>query len=160
MKHSSQARYPASSDVVIKMFCDPEFHKRKMDKLGIRYEILEEDHNGDEFRLKVERHVPVKASGIVKKIMPATTQVVNDECWNQSDKSGTVVVETKGVPLDMRCSAQMRDEGDECVIDYNWEIKARIPIGGGALEKFVVGDMGKSEAEERDVGVELLDDYR
>ena len=160
MKHSTQARYPASADVVIKMFSDPDFHKRKMDQLGITYDILAEENDGDEFRIKAERHVPIQASGIVTKIMPATTQVVNDERWRLSDKSGLVVVETKGVPLDMSCTAQMRDDGDECVIDYDWEIKARIPIGGGALEKFVVNDMQKREAEERDVGISLLDDYR
>ncbi len=160
MKHTSQARYPAPADVVIKMFCDADFHKRKLEKLGIRYEILAEEKSGDQFRLKAERAVPVQASGIVKKIMPATTQVVNDERWNLSDKSGSVLVETKGVPLDMSCTAQMRDEGDECVIDYHWEIKARIPLGGGALEKFVVKDMAKGEAEELAVGISFLDEYR
>ena len=160
MKHTSLARYPAPADVVIKMFCDPAFHKAKMDKLGISYQILAEASDGDEFQLKAERKVPIQATGIVKKIMPATTQVVNDERWSLSDKSGSVVVETKGVPLDMRCTAQMRDEGDECVIEYSWEIKARIPLGGGALEKFVINDMQKSEAAERDAGVTFLDDYR
>ncbi len=160
MKRTTQARYPASSDVVIKMFCDPGFHTRKMDKLGIKHEILEQNEQGDEFRIKVLRHVPIEASGIVKKIMPATTQVVNDERWSRSDKSGAVVVETKGVPLEMSCTAQMRDDGDGCLIEYDWTIKARIPLGGGALEKFVAGDMEKGEARELEVGISFLDEYR
>lgn len=160
MKHTTKASYPAPADVVIKMFCDADYHKRKMDKLGISYQILEENSDGDEFQLKAERQVPVQASGIVKKIMPATTQVVNDERWRVSDKSGSVVVETKGVPLDMSCTAQMTDEGDGCVIEYTWNIKARIPLGGGALEKFVVNDMTKREAEEQAVGISFLDEYR
>lgn len=160
MQFETQGRYPASSDVVLKMFTDKDFHVAKMNKLGIRHEILQCDSDGDEFIIKAERAVPVQASGIVKKIMPATTQVVNDERWRLSDKSGSVVVQTKGVPLDMSCTAQMHDEGDECVITYKWNIKAKIPLGGGALEKFVRNDMEGREAEELEAGISFLDDYR
>ena len=160
MQFETQGRYPAPADVVRKMFTDQNFHTSKMDKLGIRYEILDCESGGDEFRIKAERHVPVQASGVVKKIMPSTTQVVNDERWRLSDKTGSVEVQTKGVPLEMSCTAQMKDEGDECVITYQWTIKAKIPIGGGALEKFVRNDMQGREAEELAVGISLLDNYR
>lgn len=160
MKHTTQARYPASSDVVMKMFCDTAFHTRKMDMLGVRYEVLEDGSDGDEYRIKAVRHVPIEASGIVKKIMPETTTVVNDESWRMSDKTGAVVIETKGVPMDMSCSAHMRDEGDECIVQYDWDVKARIPLGGGALEKFVINDMKKGEAREREIGISCLDQYR
>lgn len=160
MKHTTESRYPAPSDVIIKMFTDKDYHCRKMDALGIDYDVLEAASDGDEFHIKVERRVPVEASGIVKKIMPSTTTVVNDERWRLSDKSGSVHVDTKGVPLQMSCTAQMRDEGDECVIEYQWDIKAKIPLGGGALEKFVAGDMQKREAAEIQAAIDLLDDYR
>lgn len=160
MKHKTEARYPAPSAVVMAMFCDTEFHKRKLEKLGYDYEILAEEDDGETFQLKVQRIVPVEASGIVKKIMPATSTVVNDEHWNRSNNSGGVVVTTKGVPLDMACTVQMRDEGDGCVVEYDWDVKARIPLGAGALEKFVIGDMKKGEARELEAGISFLDDYR
>jgi len=160
MKLQTQARYSAPSEVVIKAFTDEAFHRAKMDQLGIEFEILASDASGDSYRLQAKRLVPINASGIVAKIMPKTSEVVNDETWNRSDKSGRVVVETKGVPLDMSCTAQMKDDGDGCVIDYNWEIKAKIPLGGGALEKFVAGDVGNRAEEERKVGESLLDSYR
>lgn len=160
MKHSSQSRYPASSDVLIKMFSDTEYHKRKMEALGIDYEILADESDGDEYHLKAQRLVPINASGMVAKIMPPTSTVVNDERWKLSDKTGSVTVDTKGVPLDMSCTARMRDDGDGCVVEYDWTIKAKIPLGGGALEKFVVGDMQKREAEELQAAIALIDDYR
>lgn len=160
MKHHTQARYPASSDVVIRMFSNREFHERKMNNLGLDFEILDEGGDDGEFRLKTRRAVPVDAKGVAAKFMPSTTQVVNDERWRASDKTGAVTVETRGVPLEMRCTAKMRDDGDACVIDYDWHIKAKIPVGGGALEKFVVKDMEKRQAQEHEAGIALLDDYR
>lgn len=160
MEHKTQARYPASSDVVIAMFTDNGYHERKMQTLGINFEILEGNFDGDELHIKTKRHVPVEAKGIAAKFMPSTTVVVNDERWRQSDKSGQVVVELGGVPLAMSCTAQMRDEGEECVIAYTWNIKAKIPIGGGKLEKFVANDMGDREAKEHKVAIQMLDDYR
>jgi len=160
MKHHTQARYPASSDAVIGMFSDRSFHERKMRNLGLDFEILDESGGEDEFRLKTRRAVPVDAKGMAAKFMPSTTQVVNDERWRSSDKTGAVTVEIRGVPLEMHCTARMHDEGSECVIDYDWRIKAKIPVGGGTLEKFVVKDMEKRQAREHEAGIALLDDYR
>lgn len=160
MKREVNADYPASADVVIRMFADGEFHRMKMEKLGIEFEILEQEFDGNELRMKSKREVPVNASGVAAKFMPETAEVVNDERWRISDKSGSVVVDTKGVPIDMRSTAYMRDDGDNCIIHYDWEVKANIPIGSGALEKFVIGDMDQREAEEKEVALALLDSYR
>jgi len=160
MKHEMHAHYPAPSDVVIKMFTDKDYHGRKMEKMGIEFKVLEHEFDGDNFRLKAQRSVPIQATGLAAKFMPSTTQVVNDEKWSVNNKTGSVVVETKGVPLKMSCTAKMQDEGDSCVVIYSWEIKAKIPMGGGALEKFVVADMKDREAEERDAAISLLDAYR
>lgn len=160
MKHEMRAEYPASSDVVVKMFTDQDYHKKKMEKMGIEYEIIDHEFDGDNFRLKAQRLVPIQATGIAAKFMPSTSTVVNDEKWSVNSKTGSVEVETKGVPLTMSCTAKMQDQGDGCVVIYSWDIKAKIPIGGGALEKFVVSDMKDREAEERDAAIALLDQYK
>lgn len=160
MKREVHAEYPATADLVIKMFADGEYHRQKMEKLGIEFEILEQEFDGNELRIRSKRMVPVDASGVAAKFMPDTAEVINDERWRIADKSGEVVVETKGVPIDMRCTAKVRDNGDTCIIDYDWNIKANIPIGGGALEKFVAGDMDKREAEEKEAALALLESYR
>lgn len=159
-KFKTSDRYPVSSDVVIKMFSDPEFYAAKMTELGFEHEILDSATNGDKFTISTKRFVPIEASGIVKKILGSTTEVTNEETWDSSDKSGVVTVLTKGVPLDMNCTARMSDDGDEAVVEYEWEIKARIPLGGGALEKFVMGDMQKGQKNELAASLTLVDKYK
>lgn len=160
MKHKSQARYPVPSAVVIRMFTDKAFHTRKLDQMGIKYKVLEHDSSPKEFRIRIERKVPMNAPGVVKKLFGAETTVVNDESWNPAARTGRVKVMPQGVPVEVSCTASMKDEGGGCVISYDWDINARVPLIGGAVEKFVIGDMEKRADEETQVGIGLAKDYR
>lgn len=159
MKYEMQAHYPAPSDVVIKMFTDKQFHSRKLEKMGVEFELLEHSCDQKQFHMRAKRLVPVNASGLAAKFMPSTTQVTQDETWSIPQKSGSVVIETKGVPLNISCTSKIQDQGDGCLVTYNWDIKAKIPMGGGTLEKFVVADMKEREVVEREAAISLLDEY-
>jgi hypothetical protein len=54
----------------------------------------------------------------------------------------------------------MRDEGKGCVVVYAWEVKARVPLIGGALEKFVIADTERHARRETEIAITLLDSYR
>jgi hypothetical protein len=158
MKHTTQAKYPAPSAVVLKMFTDRAFHEKKLDQLGLKYRVLE--HRAAPFMIRIERKVPMNAPGMVKKLFGAETTVVNEESWNPKDKTGKVKVLPQGVPIDVSCSATLKDAGDGCVISYAWDIHARVPLVGGALEKFVVADMERRADEENRLGAAMVKDYR
>jgi len=161
MKHQSQARYPAPAEVVIRMFTDRDFHTRKLDAMGLkRYEVLEHVLDGPDFRIKILRQVPMQAPALVKKFIPAESTVINEERWNIKNKTGAVLVEPRGMPLQLSCITALRDQGKACVVSFDWTIQAKVPLLGGALEKFVVADMEKRAAEETDIAIGLLDDYR
>ena len=109
MRHKTQARYPASSDVVIKAFTDKAFHLKKLEALKLpKFQVLSAAGDGKSFRIRVERHVPVDAPGIVRKFIPAQTRVINEEHWTLASKSGTVKAEPQGVPVEISCTAAMR----------------------------------------------------
>ncbi|MFA5941049.1 MAG: DUF2505 domain-containing protein [Sinimarinibacterium sp.] len=158
MKHEMQARYPAPSEVVIRMMTDRDFHTRRLEALGMtRYRVLDHAFDGREFRIRIERHVPVQMPGLKGG---AETVVVNEECWNVSTRSGSVTVEAKGMPVQMSCTTRMSDDGDGCVLSFDWDISASIPLVGKTLEKFIVTDMGNRAEDETRAGVSLLDGYR
>lgn len=161
MKFDIKARYAAPSAVVLKMFMDKEFHARKLGVLGIaKSRVLEHDARGDDFRIRIERKVPLNAPGIVKKFVPAEATVVSEERWNAAKKTGTVKVEPAGVPVDIRCKARFADDAQGCVITYAFEVDARVPLVGGALEKFIASDMETKFADEARAAASLLDPYR
>ena len=161
MKFDIKAKYPASSAVVLKMFMDKDFHAKKLGVLGIqKSRVLEHAASGDDFRIKVERKVPLDAPGIVKKFVPAEATVVSEEKWNRAAKTGTVKIEPAGVPVDIRCNARFADDAQGCTITYAFDVSARVPLVGGALEKFIASDMQAKFAEEARAAITLLEPYR
>lgn len=160
MKHEMKARYPASSAVVMKMFTDKNFHTSKLDAIGYtgKYQVLAQSGDSQQFNIKIERKVPVALPGMGKNAPEST--VINDERWNLASKTGTVVVDLKGMPLEMSCVTTMVDEGKECVVTYAWNVKSKIPLVGGTIEKMVVADMQKKADEETAAAIVLLKNYR
>lgn len=157
-KHEMKSRYPASSDIVMKMFADKGFHTRKLEAMGLtKYQILDHSVSADEFSIRIERKVPVQMPGIKKG---GETSVTNEERWNLKSKTGRVEVEPAGMPVKMSCVTSLADEGGECVVTYRWDIEAKIPLVGGTLEKFIVSDMESRAADETRAGIALLADYR
>lgn len=156
MKQDIKAKYPVSSEVVIRMFTDQKFHTDKLDAMGVKYKVLEHKFDGKDFAIKIERKVPLQLPGLGKG---AESTVVNDERWNIASKSGKVAVSLPGMPLEVACSSQMRDVGGLCEITYTWDIKAKIPLVGGTLEKFVASDTERRTAEETKIGHSLVKNY-
>jgi hypothetical protein len=161
MRFEVKARYPASSGVVIKMFADKDFHTRKLEALGLRkYQVLKHESTDAEFSIRIERKVPMAPPGLISKLVPAEASVTSEERWNLAKKTGRIKVEPAGIPVEITGTASLADAGQECVITYVWEAKARVPLVGGALEKFIASDMEKKMVDETKAAITLLGPYR
>ena len=160
MKFEIKSRYPASAAVVMKMFMDPAFHTGKLQALGLnKFKVLEQKTQGEDFHIRIERKVPLDAPALIRKVVPAETTAVSEERWNRTTMKGKVRVEP-GVPVDMNCEASISDEGGECVVRYLWEVRAKVPLIGGALEKFICSDLESKMVEETRAAAGLLGPYR
>lgn len=160
LKHTSTARYPAPAAVLIRMFTDRDFHTRKLEAMGLaKFEVVDHAFDGKDFRIKIDRRVPVAAPGGAKKLMGGETRVINEEFWDVSSRTGRVLVEPVGMPVEMSCETSIAEDGGESVVTFHWTINAKIPVMGGTLEKFIVGDMEKRADEETRVAASFLKDY-
>ncbi|MDD3764556.1 MAG: DUF2505 domain-containing protein [Nevskiales bacterium] len=157
MKHATTTRFPAPAATVIRMMTDRDFHVRKLEALGLaEFEVLAHDADGDDFRIRIQRKVPVQMPGL----KGGHTTVINEERWDRGSLSGSVQVEPQGMPVEMACRTRLLDEGDGCVQTFDWDIQARIALVGKTLEKFIVADMEQRAAEETRITLELLEQYR
>lgn len=163
MQHVIEVRFPASSDVVIKAFTDKDFHLKKVDALGSTgVELLDDSDDPDHFYVKIRRQMPVEVDvpGALKKLVPSTATLVHKDAWSASSKTGHIDIDISGVPVDLSAEVSLRDEGDECVYRYEWNIKAKVPLVGGKLEKLLAEDMDQKIPKETEASIPLLDAYR
>lgn len=163
MKHQIKARYPAKAEVVIRMLTDPAYYPAKFKAMNQpKFEVLSQRAEGDNFSIKLKRQVPLQTPvpGMLKKLLPSETTLVHEDSWNAASRSGRMSVEVPGIPVDLSCKTSLRDDGAGSVLVYDWDIRARIPLIGGVLEKFLAADMEKTWAKDNEVGVALLRNYQ
>ena len=147
MKQKQDTRYAASSDVVIKMMTDKKFHCDRLEMQGHKdYEIVSHKSDGKTFSIKFKR----KASGIT---------VTHEDIWNIASKTGRIVVELGGMPVEMSAETSLRDAGKECVLTYEWNIHSKVPLVGGKIEKSIAAENEKAVPEQARVGNQLLKNY-
>ncbi|MGH8530916.1 MAG: DUF2505 domain-containing protein [Nevskiales bacterium] len=148
MKQKIEARYPASAQVVIKMMTDKKFYTDRLELQGIKeYEVVEHAFDGKDFSITIQRRV-------------TAINVTSVEKWNVAKKAGSISVELQGMPMDVVCDTALVDEGKECVLTYNWEIKSNVPLVGGKIEKSFAGENEKAIPEQTRLGIQLLKNYR
>lgn len=157
MRYNNQARYPGPSSAVVKMFCDAEFHKRKLTELGVeRSLVLSSSMTAGVFSIRIERKVPINFPGM--KSLDAT--VTHEERWNATNNTGFVEVDTRGLPLRICCDAKLADDLAGCTVSYSWSIDATVPLIGGKIEKAVAADIAARFDHEVAAGLRHLDEYR
>lgn len=160
MKQKIESRYPVPAAVVMRAFADPAFHTAKLEGLGLmKYKVLEQQSSAEQFRIRIERKVPLEAPALVRKVVPSETTAVSEERWQLRTRKGRVIVEP-GIPIEMSCEASIDDVGPECVVSYQWEVRAKVPLIGGALEKFILADLTAKLVDETRVAATLMAKYR
>jgi len=148
LKQKLQARYPASSDVVIKMMTDKKFYTDRLELQGLRdYEVVSHKADGKTFSITIKRKI-------------TAMNVISVESWNLAKKTGRITVELQGMPMEVSCDTALADEGKDCVLTYHWNIHSKIPLVGGKIEKQFAGENEKVIPEQTRYGVELLKNYR
>jgi hypothetical protein len=148
VKQKLEGRYPAPSDVVIKMMTDRKFYTDRLELQGLKeYEVTDHRFDGKDFSISIKR-----------KIGPIA--VTSAESWNVAGKAGRIVVELQGMPMEVSCTTALVDRGQECALVYDWEINSKVPIVGGKIEKQFAGENEKAIPEQTRLGVELLKNYR
>ncbi len=157
MKHEVKVRYPASASAVIGLFTDAAFYPRKLEALGVpSFKVLEAREGKSDLTIKLQLHVPMQVPGVLKKVIPSDMTVTQEESWDKTSRTGTVRVHSAASPADMSCKASIAEDGKACIVTYTWEVKARIPLIGGTLEKFICSDIEERGRREQAAAEKLV----
>jgi hypothetical protein len=162
MQFSYKQTFPKDAATVLKMFCDPAYHKALQEALGATH-FRQVDHSDDGTRFMIKVSYEVKSSaplpGFAKKVLGETTSVTQTERWDRSTKKGEVIVEPKGLPGKIRCATSLSEAGGSSTKTFDWEVTVKIPLVGGKLEELVVSDIKGKDPVDAAASKKLLEKY-
>jgi Protein of unknown function (DUF2505) len=152
MRFRHELSYDASPAEVFEMLADPGFRRKVGEALDVVSAdvTLERDDKG--FRLvndQVQRTEGLPS--FAKKIAGDTTRVIQTEEWS-SPTGGTLRIDAPGKPTTMAGTIQLVPDGGGTTEVVELEIKAKVPLIGGRLERLMQDQVRDGMDTEREVG--------
>ncbi len=147
-------KYKFNSDVetVFELLTDPDFlveRSMELGELSADCEVVEE---GDELKVIQSREVERDLPSFLAKMFDPVQKVEMVETWvDEGGKySGTLAYDVIGQPVTISGKFSLVPKGKGCEYTVDHKPKAKIPLIGGRLEKFIRGQTEEGTVKELD----------
>ena len=160
MKFRTELSYDASPDEVFAMLSDPAFREQVAEAQGVvSVEVRLTPHEEGFSLVSDQVQNTAGLPAIAKKIAGDTTQAVVTEEW-ASRTQGTVSITAPGKPTSASGTVTLAPDGDGTVELVELDVKVKVPLIGGKLEKLMVDTIREGYEVERTVGRAWLQDNK
>ncbi len=156
MRLTHELRYDATPDEVYGMLADPAFREatcRAMDVVSVEVTLTETDEGFDLVVDQVQRTDDLPS--FARTFAGSTTRAVQRETW--ADRTGAqLAIEAPGTPSDVRGTISLQPDGDGTREVVDLELKIKVPLIGGKLEKLLAEKITGGLDTEQRVGAAWL----
>lgn len=140
MKIATTAEYAATPDEVFAVLSDPAFQEAKCAATAAVKHSASVETSGDQTVITTERVLPSDGlPDFAKNMVGETFKVAERQEWGaraaDGTRTGTVTMQVVGVPLSLLGSLALRPSAGGSVETIDAELKAKIPLLGGKIEK-------------------------
>lgn len=144
--NESTVRHHFDQDVerVFTLVTDPDFLRRRAEALGEKEVVVAVDRDGGQLKIQITRQVEQSLPSFMKKIFSGTQRLIDRQGWT-SDGGARIsdwtvqLGEGKRVQLRGRLTIAPGAAGG-CDYTEAFSATAGIPLVGGRVEKFVLGE--------------------
>jgi uncharacterized protein YndB with AHSA1/START domain len=158
MRFTHELSYDAPPDAVFEMLADPEFRQRACAAMEVVSADVQLEREGDGFTLVIDQQQNTKdIPAFARTIIGESTHVVQREVW-PSTSTGSLAIETPGKPISTRGTIRLVPNGAGTTERVELEIKVKLPLIGGRLEKLMADKVAEGMDLERTVGVAWLEE--
>ncbi|HVA60118.1 MAG TPA: DUF2505 domain-containing protein [Mycobacteriales bacterium] len=153
-KLAAAHHYETDPQRVFSALTDEAFLRAKFGELGARdVDVLEcgPSPSGSGFRVVTRRTVSVDVPGFAKRLLSPSNAVTQTDVWGQAGdgvRTGHWSVEVAGVPSTMGGTMSLEASGAGSDYRLDGEVKVSVPLLGGKLEGFAVGNAERDIARE------------
>ncbi len=140
MKIATTMDYAATPDEVMAILCDQAFQEAKCVATGALSHTAEVATSGPETTITTRRELP--AAGLpdfAKNMVGETLKVTEKQTWGapsaDGSRTGTIEMSVAGVPVSLTGTLALAPGGSGSVEHLDAELKAKVPLIGGKIEK-------------------------
>ena len=156
MKVTHTATYDAPAAEVYAMLTDPAFRQKASEATGVLSVEVTVEPEGKGHVVTLDQVQPTEGvPSFAKKFAGDTTHVIAVESWS-SPNEAALKVETPGRPTDLHGVYRLEESGGRTDQRFEGEIKVKVPILGGKLEKVMADLFVEAREKEHSVGAAWL----
>jgi hypothetical protein len=133
------AVYPVSPDEAAALLRDPSWLEERHGAIGELDIRVVVEPVGDGFRVVLTRRKEMELPAVAKKVFGGSSQLRDDIIWRR-DGDGWIYdqrVTIEGSPAEIAGRATVKREGSGCRHEVRLEVSVKMPVVGGAVERFV-----------------------
>ncbi|NHC25055.1 DUF2505 domain-containing protein [Nocardioides sp. IC4_145] len=148
--------YDAPPQAVFAMLADPAFREAVCNAMGVVSAEVTLERTGTGFTLTVDQEQRTDdLPSFARAFAGETTRAVQHEEWSDST-SGTVRIEAPGKPTTVTGTVTLRPEGSGTREVVELDVKVKVPLVGGKLEKLMSEKIVAGLDAEQGVGAAYL----
>ncbi|MGZ4466314.1 MAG: DUF2505 domain-containing protein [Nocardioides sp.] len=156
MKFRHELSYDASPDQVFEMLADPAFREASCAAQDVISAEASVERSGAGFTMTVDQQQKTDdLPSFAQKFAGSSTRAIQREVWADTT-GGTLRIEAPGKPSEISGTITLRPEGSGTVEIVELEVKVKVPLIGGKLEKLLAEKIASGMDAEHGVGVAWL----
>ena len=157
MKISATLDYAATPHEVFAMLADEAFQTRKCEATGALNHTVSISAQGDRTVIVSCRDLPTDDfPAFVKGLVGDTLAITETQDWGppgtDGTRQGTLTIDIAGAPIDLDGTLSLAAAGHGSVESVQGDLKARIPMFGGQIEKAAAPAIESAINIEREIG--------
>lgn len=147
-----------SADEVFELFCDPDFLVARSIALGELSADAEVEDDGSKVAIKMRREVTRDLPKVLAKVFDAKQVLDMTEEWQQIGEAfiGKTHYDIQGQPVTITTEATLKPCDGGSIYNISYKAKAKIPMIGGKVEKFIISNCLEGSQKELEFAAEKL----
>ncbi|MBB6626872.1 DUF2505 domain-containing protein [Nocardioides sp. KIGAM211] len=156
MKFRHELAYDAAPDQVFEMLADPAFREAACAAQDVISADVSVERSGGGFTLTVDQLQKTDdLPSFARTFAGESTRAIQREVWADTT-GGTLDIEAPGKPSSISGTITLRPEGSGTVEIVELDVKIKVPLIGGKLEKLLADKVRSGMDAEHGVGVAYL----
>jgi uncharacterized protein DUF2505 len=158
MKFRHELSYDSAPDRVFEMLADPAFRQAACEAQDVISADVQLERDGDGFTLVIDQLQRTDdLPGFARTFAGDSTQAIQRETWTGPD-GGSLDIEAPGKPTKISGTIRLEPTGAGTTEVVELEIKVKVPLIGGKIEKLLADKVQHGMDLEHQVGLVWLEE--